>query len=245
MSEQTDKAKTAILEGLCPTEEVLELQKLAIEETMLRKQLKTFTEETLDLSKLISPDDYRKSVNRAVCNFITKNYERLLQDKYEKGELTDTTPEGQVVLDHLRTMDGIKKATCFSITVRPAKVTDVHAFMDKTHKVARSKGIKKSVYCIETATDDGTCEGHHIHMVVDYETPMYATAIRQRIQNAYKTFAPCMIKVMAMKDEKYRANAEAYIGKLPDENDVSNSKHTDDIVFRQQNNFEHRYEYEL
>lgn len=184
----------------------------------------------------------RKVYDRAVERFMQRRIEAFLEHQYMQGDLQADDELTALILEKATMAEAVAKNTVFSVCVRPKEVADVEQFILATHRHARSKLIGKASYCFETATDDGTMQGVHVHMLITTRQPTPKSTVKQRFAQCYRRFGLVNIDVQSLRDETKIKNTEAYIGKLPGE---GSSKHTDDISFREKYNLEHRYEVQV
>jgi hypothetical protein len=208
-------------------------------EDLLRKQQSVLMELLLDQSKLgVSTQELRKAYDRAKEKFLQRRFEAIMEHSYMNGNLTTNNELADRMLEQASTAEAVQKNTVFSICIRPKEVADVQEFIKSTHRYGRSKIVSKMRYCFETATDDGTMQGVHVHMLLHTCDSIPKSVVRQRLSVTYKKFGLVNIDVQSLKDEKKIKNTEEYIGKLPGE---GSSKHKDDVQFRAKYELENYY----
>jgi len=182
-------------------------------------------------------EEVAKAVRRGQLNAIAKMSEQIFQDMIVSGEYSAPPYLSRFMERYSNTL-AMSKNTIYSVCVRPRRVDAPDEFIKSMHKYATSKIFESIRYTMETATDDGSCQGLHIHMLCRLAKPTPKSVLRQRLGQAFKRFGDCNIDVQSLTDENKITNTENYIGKLPGE---GSTKHADDLIFRTRHSLDAYY----
>lgn len=172
-------------------------------------------------------------IKKARSNVLTRYYETIFQEKLK--ELVEDpekvrSPEGRQFLQELGNVIDLKSSDLMFITINPPEMerAEQELFINKVHQFAHRDKHKGYHYCFETRSDDGTCTGLHMHMLVRLDKKAAKSTIQNQTFKAFKKFVPDKMKVCvkAMRNEAYLKSIETYIGRS------GRGKHLDDAVLR-------------